>query len=559
MIEPSAPLCRVFCALQRRIAMLVVAFLFATSPLASAADDPATLRIPDFAALEKAGAIVGTIRVQPQNIFDLADEKEDNFLFRLANKLHIRTRPQVIERTLLFKTGERLSVQKIEETERLLRNNRYLYDVVIKAVKVEHGIVDIDVATKDTWSIDVGGSYSRSGGNNKTSFGAKDYNLFGTGLRVGYARTSDADRKGSEFEVSYAQAFDGWTRVNFSSGNFDDGKRKVAAIVRPFYSLDTRWAASASWIQNDRIDSIYNAGDTIAQYQHQQQIAEVSGGWSPGLLNDWAQRFTVGALYRDDRYGKKTGAIAPLPLPVNQDTRAPFFRYELIEDQFVKLKNRDQINRPEFFVLGFNAKLQVARTLTGWGSSQAAWLASAVVSNGFEDRAKRTLLVSAVYDRRIATTGELMSQTGGTMRYYIPNGSSALFYVAISGDHLSGGGIADQLLLGGNNGLRGFPSRYQTGVNRALATIEQRVYTDWYPFRLFRIGGAAFVDHGRAWGGLNQNTIRSGWLSDAGIGLRVALDRAAFANVLHADIALPLNRPPGIKAVQFLVKTELTF
>ena len=182
-----------------------------------------------------------------------------------------------------------------------------------------------------------------------------------------------------------------------------------------------------------------------------------------------------------------------------------------------------------------------------------------MLSQGFESRAKQDLLLTATLDRRIASTGGMLTQSGGAIRYFAPRGPSSLFYAALSGDHISGGGVADQLLIGGNNGLRGFPSRYQAGKTRALVTIEQRVYTDWYPFRLFRVGGAAFADYGRAWGGLNQNTISSGWLADAGIGLRIALDRAAFANVLHLDLAVPLNRPAGIKSVQFLVKTELTF
>jgi hypothetical protein len=58
---------------------------------------------------------------------------------------------------------------------------------------------------------------------------------------------------------------------------------------------------------------------------------------------------------------------------------------------------------------------------------------------------------------------------------------------------------------------------------------------------------------------VNQNLANGGWLSDAGIGLRLAFDRAAFANVLHVDLAVPFNRTPEIKAVQFLVKTQLTF
>ena len=531
----------------------------AAEPSAPTAPEKSVNPIPDFAELEKAHAFIGKIRIWPQNIFDLTDDKEDWWLFSLANKLHIQTKPKVIERLLLFKSGEQLSRQKIEETERILLSNRFLYAVVIRPTAYENNVVDIDVITRDTWTLDVTGSYSRSGGNNKTSFGLKDYNLLGNALRMGYARTSDADRKGNEFEVSYAQAFDGWTNIAYSQGRYDDGKRKLVSILHPFYSLDTRWAGGAIWSEDSRLDSLYKAGETIAQYRHRQNAAEISGGWSPGLVNGWTQRFTVGALSRDDHYAREPGKIAPALMPVSQDTRAPFVRYELIEDQYVKLRNRDQIYRPEFFSLGLLTRLQLARALTGWGSSQSAWLYSATVSNGFEDRAKRNTLVAANLVRRIASTGDTMTQTGGSVRFFAPIGAMSLFYASIGGDHVSGGGVADQLLIGGNSGLRGFPSRYQTGVNRAVATIEQRTYTDWYPFRLFRIGGAMFFDCGRAWGGLNQNTIRPGWLSDAGIGLRIAMDRAAFANVLHADIAVPLNRPAGIKPVQFLVKTELTF
>lgn len=514
---------------------------------------------PTFVQLESAGAIIRQIRIDPQNIFDLSDSKEDNWLFRLANRLHIQTRPQVIEQILLFKRGERVSQQKIEESERLLRNNRFLYDVKIKPSANADGTVDLDVTTKDTWTIDVAGSVSRSGGNNKTSFGLKEYNLVGTGLRIGFSHLSDVDRKGTEFEISYPQAFDGRTNISYAQANFDDGKRKAAAIVRPFYALDTRWSAGAVFGDDDRIESIYNAGDTASQYRRRQKSAEVFGGYSPGLIDGWVQRYLMGLRNRDDVFLNEPSRIAPALLPVSQDQHAMYFRHELVEDHFVKLKNRDQIARPEFFRFGFFSQLQITRNLATLGSTNSAWLYSAFVSNGHSFSAQRDLFVSAAVERRIASTGVPMTRISAATRFYIPQARGTLFYVALAADRVSGGGLADQLQIGGDNGMRGYPSHYQAGERRALLTIEERAYTDWYPFRLFRVGGAAFVDYGRAWGGPNKNLANPGWLGDAGIGLRVALDRAAYANVLHADIAVPLNRAPGIKSVQFVVKTEVTF
>jgi outer membrane protein assembly factor BamA len=78
-------------------------------------------------------------------------------------------------------------------------------------------------------------------------------------------------------------------------------------------------------------------------------------------------------------------------------------------------------------------------------------------------------------------------------------------------------------------------------------------------WQLFRIGGAAFFDTGRAWGGDNVNTVNPGWLSNAGFGLRIVSVRSAFSNVLHLDLAFPLNATNDIKKVQFLVKTKASF
>jgi hypothetical protein len=55
----------------------------------------------------------------------------------------------------------------------------------------------------------------------------------------------------------------------------------------------------------------------------------------------------------------------------------------------------------------------------------------------------------------------------------------------------------------------------------------------------------------------NQNTANPGWLHDVGFGLRFLNARTAFGQVLHADIAFPLNRDGDIKPAQFVLKTKV--
>ncbi len=515
--------------------------------------------VPGFAELQDAGAVVGEIRVNAEDIFDLDDPEEDNAFYRLANDLHIRTRPGVIQRMLLFKSGEPVSVRLIEETERLLRSNRYLYDVSIRPVAYHDDVVDIEVKTRDTWSLDLGVSYGRSGGVDSGGIVLKEKNLLGTGISLGVARSTDVDRSGSEFQIAQNNAFGGWTSIAYTYANLDDGGNQSFNLARPFYALDTRWAAGLRLSKDNRIDSVYNSGVISSQYRSRNDSAETYGGWSEGLIDGWARRYSVGLTYQDDLYEIEPGLAPPPELPADQTLVAPFFRYEVIEDNYQQFKNRNQIERPEYFAMGFQSSVQLGRSLTALGSSREAWLYSGRVSDGFELRSNQTLLTSGSLSGQYGNgTGE-HNLFSGSVRYYAPHSKRALFYAGVSGDFVRNPDISDLLTLGGDNGLRGYPLRYQSGNRRALLTFEERVYTDWYPLRLFRVGGAVFFDVGRAWGGENENTVNPGWLSDFGFGLRFPSARSASGNVLHADVAFPLNPDPSIESVQFLFTTKVSY
>jgi outer membrane translocation and assembly module TamA len=77
---------------------------------------------------------------------------------------------------------------------------------------------------------------------------------------------------------------------------------------------------------------------------------------------------------------------------------------------------------------------------------------------------------------------------------------------------------------------------------------------------VFRIGGAVYLDYGRAWGGPMRNTGDSGWLANVGFGLRVLSDRASFGKIYHIDLAFPINNDdPNVESPQFLVKSRTYF
>jgi hypothetical protein len=518
--------------------------------------------LPSFAELEAAGARIGEIRIAARDVFDTSDPIEDKWLFRWANALHIQTRAGVIERALLFKPGDALSVRLLEETERLLRSNRYVYDVQFRPLAVHDGVVDIEVATRDTWTLDPGVSAGRSGGTNTGGVHLKEYNLLGTGIALGYARSSSVDRRSNEYQFSNDRVFGSRVALGYSHATSSDGRRNTASMVRPFYALDARWAAGITATEDDRIDAVYQAGKVASQYRHHLRQAEVFGGWSAGLEDGWVQRWSLGLSLQDDAYTAEPGLAAPSSLPPDQKLAGPFVRHEWIEDRYERELNRNLIGRPEFFALGFASTAQLGWAAPGLGSSRQAWQYSASVSRGFEPAPGDRLIASARVSGQISDGLARGQRLGGQAQYYLPQSPHRLFYAAASADVLTRPAGGDALLLGGDNGLRGYPLRYQSGTRRALFTVEERFYTDLYVWQLFRIGGAAFLDVGRAWGGgeaAGVNTVKPGWLSNLGAGLRIVSARAAFSNVLHIDIAFPLDADVDVKRLQFLVKTKTSF
>jgi len=523
--------------------------------LAAAGQDK---KIPSLAELERASAVIGDIHIRPQNIFDLDDPRENNRLFRFANLLHITTREEAVRRALLFKSGDRLSVRRIEETERVLRAGGYLYDVDIRPAAYEGGVVDIEVLTRDTWSLKPGLSVSREGGITSGSLSVEEENLLGTGASLSLTRRRQLERTGTEFQIANRHALGAWIGAEYTFSDLETRRGHAFAVAQPFYALDTRSAAGVSVSTRDNVVPVYRAGSVAGEYRERDDRLEAFRGWSAGLVGGRTHRLSAGASYRASDYALDSERRAPESLPEDVRLVGPFLRYEVLEDDYRKLQNFDLIERPEFFALGLQASLQVGRAMEALGSRRDATLYSLSVSDGSYNARRIVLASASASGRRDALAHR--QQLGASLRYYARQARDATFFASLSGAVSKSPDISDVLQLGGDNGLRGYPLRYQTGDQRMLLTLEQRVYADWYPLQLFRVGGAIFYDVGRAWGGkFGQGEANPGWLSDFGFGLRILSTRSSFGNVIHMDLAFPLQTGPGIDPVQFVFKTRTSF
>jgi hypothetical protein len=536
-----------------RVCIGVAALLMFGAALAQSAAE-----LPSFAELEASGAIIGRILVNSQDIFDLDDPREDKPYFRLANKLHMKTRPEVIRRQVLFKPGEHVSARVIDETERLLRGNRYLHDVGIRPVEYRDGVVDIEVRTRDNWTLDPGISVARAGGSNSQRIYLNEHNLLGSGIGLGVAYSSNVERAGTEISMRNNQLFGTRATLAASYADLTDGNQWSFALARPFYSLDARYAAGISAANSDVVNKAYEQSVVVSQYHALTRNWEVFGGWSAGSVHGWAARYSAGLTSTSSTYENDRALPTPV-LPADRTLAGPFIRYELIEDFYEKVQNREQIGRPEYFAMGFRSQLQLGRTLYSLDSTEESWVYSVNASKGFGSIHTLALLLSGAYSGRLDEATRRNQLLSGSARFYWPHGKAALFSAAFSGDMYRRPDMPAPLQLGGDTGLRGYPLNYQSGERRALVTFEERLYSAWYPYRLYRIGGALFTDFGRAWHGTGEVSGGERVLSDVGFGLRLADSRSALGSVLHVDLAVPLNARDQVKSVQLLLKSQRSF
>ena len=514
---------------------------------------------PNDDELEQDKAIIGEIRLEKSNVFDLSNPEENNWLYRLANRLHIVTRDKVIQKQLLFRSGDEFSLRKVDESERILRQNRYFFDAKIKPGRYENGVVDLTVSTRDVWSLNPDISLSRSGGENRTKYGLEDTNLLGRGQLVRVARIEDVDRTSDSFEFSDKHLGRSWVSALLKISDNSDGEFNLLSVIRPFYALDTRWSAGGWLLEDERREAFYALGEEAAEYRHERDYQAAFGGWSRGLQDGRVRRWTAGIVRDDNRFTPALNPTLPTLIPQDRNLVYPFVGLELLEDDYQKTENRDQIGRTEDFYLGTRLSGSLGWSDTSFGADRDALVFGAQASRSFGSLDNHALLLSGQASGRVESGRAVNSVLNLTARYYQTQSSKRLFFATLSATAGHSLDLDNTIEIGGDSGLRGYPLRYQSGDSKLLLTLEQRYFTDWYPFRLVRIGGAIFADAGRVWGDDPVGGRRFNWLSDVGFGLRLAPTRSSAGKMIHLDVAFPLGGDASIDTVQFLLESKRSF
>jgi hypothetical protein len=521
---------------------------------------------PDDAALEASGAVIGQLQIAVGDIFNPELEKENRDLFRLINRVHRNTRPRVIENLLLVRPGDLYDRRLLDESERLLRSERFLYDAAIRPVRYCGNRVDLVVEVRDVWTLEPSASYSRSGGVSGTRFELEDSNFLGTGKHLALARRDNVDRTMVLVHYRDPAVAGSRARLDLWYSDNSDGDFQVFDLRRPFYALDTRWAAGVRVRIDDRVDNRYLLGGLQDRFRHEQDFVEAMAGFSRGLRGGRALRWLLGATYLADRFGKAPEGVPLIDHPSDRTLGYPWVGFELVEDDFRVTHNLDHLQRTEDLHLGLQLSGRLGWSSSRWGGTSDETVFALGAGNGFELGSRGLLLLAGSSSGRYGDAGLVNFSTGGSLRLYWRNFGQHLLYAELGADTARRLDPENPLLLGGDTGLRGYPLRYQEGDRRFLVTLEQRFYTPWHLFEVVHLGAAVFADVGRAWGESVFPSLpptvparETGTLRDLGFGLRISSSRSGRGTLVHLDVAFPLDGDPSIDRVQWLVTTKESF
>jgi hypothetical protein len=479
----------------------------------------------------RSATAIRAVELHRTEVFDSVEARF--WPYRVANALHVVTRPHVIRRELLFAPGDAYDTARVHESERNLRALGIFRDVEIDSVVTDSGLI-ARIRTNDAWTTVPGFDISSSGTQTVVNLSLQESNLFGTRTVavIGYENTPDRSSVAAGFDAP--RVIGNSIGVGASYVDLSDGHAGAASIRYPFFNLSSRRGASLSGHVVDARVLRFVEGEVRPADSLRRKFAILRADAAAALAASPRGFIHVGltAQVRREDYGPEetpdaldrtvTGALGPF-----LETRAP---------RYLRVKNVTFIDRIEDIDLGFRMRAGVLLAPRAWGYERDGVGGS--LSGGIGHRIPRGFFFVEGSASGIQNGGAIDSGTVDASGTLVMQPHERWLLIGFLGGGLlqnpHPGGEFD---LGLGYALRAFPAHSFTGDRRYLMNAESRLLLWPRLLGLVGVGVAAFVDHAGAW--FIDSRTRSG--TDAGVGLRLASIREA-GSVWRLDFAY---RYPG--------------
>jgi len=487
------------------------------------------------------GHKISDINIQNRNIYNTLEKGYDNFLFKMANKFHFKTRSEIIKREMLLHEGDPFSYELMEESARNIRKRLVLYDAWIEPQAMPDGSIVLNVITIDQWSLSGGINVLREGNETKYKIGLQERNLLGMNQFLDfnyYSQSDDDDYLETRFWDMRLMGKPLLLNLNYS--NDPQNKLKGIRLSKPYYNLNQNMSYVIGYTNYGGRNDIYNNADYIAQSYTDGDWFDLAVSYRNGnYYNKLGINFNY--LYEDERtYDRSIYSAEPYDSLLAQNNfpdDSVYHRFGIGLNcslyDFVKFRKIDGFGYTEDFETGLFASVDFKRAFdAGMDKSLYDRLSWNIGYNFATD--KHLLMLDYYHDLWFHSGTNLRRMTSYTLRFYHHQRDFMTF--AFRALYLSDKteNYTDNLSLGGTNGIRGYNKYFQTGDRKLVVNMEQRFYSGIKILSVM-LGAVVFMDMGQIWKD-NDSIMFDHLYASGGFGLRLAFDKSS-KNIVRIDLA----------------------
>ena len=511
-----------------------------------------------------AGGRISAVFVDNRSVFDAEAGKTGSRLgwaYRLANRMHFRTREEVIRRELLFREGQCYEEPLLRESERILRALTFIADADVFAVAQPDGSMHVVVETRDEWSTRLE-PQMESGQVGLRGVELREDNLMGHGVRVSAFLKERQGERVYGAAAATRQLLGTHMDAELSVGRTPVGYAVQQKLAWPFRG------------EEGRIAFRQQVGHEANNFEF--WVPDPAGRPRRFLFAEERRTFDVGTVFRVGQRGNLTLFGAALAgdrtlyprdsLANDRPTRLPFhlpgggevagldtvssLRLVFLLGQrnvwFERRRALDAVRGVEDVRLGVEVEMGIGRSIGALSTDDdlavdAGFTAAAGLPGGVlagvrllgEGRRDYAAPVGSFEWRNVFAQGDAWA-------YWRSHPESRHTWVAaVQADGGWRTTVPFQLTLGSRSGLRGFRPHEFMGERRTVATLEHRAYVGRPLPHLFDLGTAVFVDAGKIWQGGDLYGRESRLQASAGAGLRVAFPPGS-RRTYRLDLAFPV-------------------
>jgi hypothetical protein len=445
-----------------------------------------------------------------------------------TDRAHIYTRESVVRNQILFKEGDVLDTQLLEASERKLRVFKFLNKAAITVVPVDDETVDVEVAVRDSWSLEPGINVNGGGGLATVTAHLIEFNLLGYGKKA-FAEGTYENDVGTTWKLGYSdyQVLNSrWVGIaTYSNGPLVESFYGQAQL--PLFSPDSEWSYGTGVNKSDRIVRLFEDGEESSRFNKDrvQLNAFAKRSFGPRFKKT---KLTFRLDYLKEDFSA-IGTETTEPLPPDQENLTPTVGISTGSISFIKNTYIDKMGIVEDKWLGhkYGGRLGYGIPL---GDGFELWDARLFVFKNMTFAREQLLYLDAFVDSEVKRNTFVNAKA----RYYkkFARHTVATNFKINFGYELD---PSKQFQLGADSGLRGYPARAFTGDRLGLINLEDRQF--WGEFSLgpkIALGTVVFVDAGNVWA-RDQAIDLSDLNWSAGFGLRIGMSNLPRQPIMRID------------------------